>query len=75
MPKPSPRPSFRAEVDELRGVVADVQEELAAARSDNPLAHWENDPEGIGAVMARRNSKAFRRLVEAGRKVLDDDSP
>ena len=70
--KAPPRPSMRSEIEAVQGEMADVREELAAARAEAPEKHWRHDPETVGAQMAKADAAAFRRLVAAGQKVLGD---
>jgi hypothetical protein len=66
------RRPFHAEIEAVRGEMADMREELTAARAEAPQKHWRHDPEAVGAQMARLDGEAFRRLVAAGQKVLEE---
>jgi hypothetical protein len=58
--------STREDIERMSGEMADIREELAAARASDPEKHWRADPEAIGRTMAVADPNAFRRLVRAG---------
>ena len=68
--KPRQPPRTNAMLAEVRGQLADMREELAAARSENPIAHWQTAPAETGRVMRRVNRRAAETLARA---VLETD--
>jgi hypothetical protein len=68
--KPRQPPRTNDVLAEVRGELADMREELAAARSENPNAHWQTAPAETGRVMRRVNRRAAETLARA---VLETD--
>ena len=67
---PNPATQTNAMLAEVRGELADMREELAATRSENPIAHWQTAPAETGRVMRRVNRRAAETLARA---VLETD--
>jgi hypothetical protein len=57
--------------DEFDGRLREVEERQ---RSEEPIKWWEDQPEDIGRVMAKRNARSARRLAAAIVKALDEGS-
>jgi hypothetical protein len=67
------RSSTREHIERMSGEMADIRDELAAARASDPEKHWRAAPEAVGRTMAMSDADAFRRLIKAGLAVLEEE--
>jgi hypothetical protein len=65
------RVTQQAQLAEIKGRMADVEEQLTAARSENPLAYWRDSPREVARILVRSSSEQARALAQAIMQVLD----
>jgi hypothetical protein len=59
-----PKPNFRArdELENVKGALMDMREELTAARSENPLAYWRESPREVALILPRSDRAKAKAL-------------
>ena len=62
-----PKLARRNELDNVKGELADMREELTAARSENPFAYWRESPGKVARILARADRQSGGAVEGAGR--------
>jgi hypothetical protein len=60
-----PKPARRNELENVRGELADMREELTAARAENPFAYWRESPREVARILARADRAKAEALWKA----------
>jgi hypothetical protein len=68
-----PKLTRRNELENVRGELADMREELTAARSENPFAYWRSSPREVARILARADRAASEALWKALAEALTED--
>jgi hypothetical protein len=57
----------------VEGRIADLEDQLAHARSENPLAHWHQSPREVARIMVRTNRRQAQALADAIAEALESN--
>jgi hypothetical protein len=66
---PGPKPGR----DELAGRLADIEEQLTAARAENPFNYWESSPIEVARIIVKQNRAATRKLADEINRLLQEE--
>jgi hypothetical protein len=69
-----PKLERRSELANLRGEMADMREEVTAARSENPFAYWRESPREVARILARADPAKAEALWKALGEALTQNS-
>jgi hypothetical protein len=73
-PKKLPaRVTQQARFGAVEGRMADIEEQLTAARSENPFSHWAESPKEVARILVRANRQKAEALAQAIVQALDND--
>ena len=65
-----PKLARRNELENVKGELADMREELTAARSENPFAYWRESPREVARILTVRGNKWRPWTIE---QILDPE--
>jgi hypothetical protein len=68
-----PKLARRNELENVKGELADMREELTAARSENPLAYWRKYPLEVARLLKRIDRADTEALGKAIVEALAED--
>jgi hypothetical protein len=68
-----PKLARRNELANVKGELADIREELTAARSENPFAYWRESPREVARILTRADRANSEALWKALGEALTED--